>query len=80
MDDTGIPCCLPAVGRIFKFPMDFELEQLHNLSYEHNSTSYKYLRDVSNSSAFITSVLQMLIEERQTSHRNSWNNNQVNGF
>ena len=75
IDDTDIPRCLPAVGRIFKFPMDVELESIPTLNCSDNSALYIYLRDVSNESAFATSVLQVLIEERRASHRARWNKN-----
>lgn len=34
---------------------------------------YNYIRDMSNGSTFVTSVLKVLIEERQNTHRERWN-------
>ena len=53
------------VGRIFKFPMDVEFEDIPELNSANNSALFIYLRDVSNESKFATSVLQVLIEERR---------------
>ena len=77
IDDTDIPRSIAAVGRHFKFPMDVKLAGSPTLNSENNSALYKYLRDVSNDSAFATSVLQVLIEERRTTHRERWNVNHV---
>ena len=55
--------------------MDVELESIPTLNCSDNSALYIYLRDVSNESAFATSVLQVLIEERRTAHRTRWNKN-----
>ena len=77
IDDTDIPRCLPAVGRIFKFPMDVELESVETLNCSDNSALYIYLRDVSNESSFAQSVLQVLIEERRAAHRVRWNKNRI---
>ena len=57
--------------------MNIELEQLPTLNCDHNSAVYTYLRDVLNDSSFVTPVLQTLIKERRTSHRNRWNKNSV---
>ena len=46
IDDTNIPRCLPAVRRIFKFPMDIDLEIIPDLNSDNNSALYSYLRDL----------------------------------
>ena len=73
IDDTDIPRSVAAVGRHFKFPMDVKLSSSPKLNSIDQSALYKYLRDVSNDSAFATSVLQVLIEERRKLHRERWN-------
>ena len=50
------------------------------LNPSNQSAVYKYLRDVSNDSNFATSVLQVLIEERRTAHRNRWNTDRTPKF
>ena len=73
IDDTDIPRCLAAVGRHFKFPMDVALSADPTLNDDSQSALFTYLRDVSNDSQFATAVLQILIEERRTAHRDRWN-------
>ena len=53
--------------------MDIDLSAAPNINYNNQSALYKYLRDVSNDSQFAISVLQVLIEERQTAHCSRWN-------
>ena len=73
IDGTDIPRSLAAVGREFKFPLDVELCPSPPLNDQNNSALTTYLRTVSNDSAFATSVLQIIIEERRTEHRNRHN-------
>ena len=73
IDDTDIPRCVAEVGRHFKFPMDVQLNKTPELNDADHSELYDYLRDVSIDSTFVTSVLQVLIKERRTAHRDRWN-------
>ena len=73
IDDTDIPRSVAAVGRHFKFPMDVKLLSSPVLNSADDTALYTYLRDVSNDSTFATSVLQVLVEERRTAHRDRWN-------
>ena len=73
IDDTDIPRCVAAVGRHFQFPMDVQLNKTPELNDADQSALYDYLRDVSIDSTFATSVLQVLVEERRTVHRDRWN-------
>ena len=77
IDDTDIPRSLAAVGRHFKFPLDVKLSPNPTLNDEDQSALYIYLRDVSIDSNFASSVLQVLIEERRTAHRDRWNSNRA---
>ena len=40
---------------------------------DNNQVLFKYLRDVYKNSQFAISVLQIIIEERITAHREYWN-------
>ena len=42
-----------------------------------HSVLYSYLCDVSNESTVATSILQVLFDERRTSHRTRWNENRA---
>ena len=53
--------------------MDVQLNKTPELNDLDHSALYDYLRDVSIDSTFATSVLQVLIEERRTAHRDQWN-------
>ena len=64
---------MAAVGRDFRFPLDVDLAPTPTLNDNNNSALFSYLRDVSNDSAFATSVLQCLIEERRQAHKNRAN-------
>ena len=69
IDDTYIPRCVAAVGREFKFPLDIELLDQPSLNNKEHSALFHYLRNVSCNSQFSISVLQTLIEERRSTHR-----------
>ena len=73
IDNTDIPRYVAAVGRHFKFPMDVQLNKTLELNDTDHSALFDYLRDVSIDSTFATSVLQVLIKERRTAHRDRWN-------
>ena len=73
IDNTDIPRSLAVVGRHFEFPIDVKLSPNPTLNDVDQSALYVYLRDVSIYSKFATFVLQILIEERQTAHRNRSN-------
>ena len=69
IDDTYIPRCVAAVGRKFRYPLDIELLDQPRLNNKEHSALFYYLRNVSCNSQFSTSVLQMLSEERRSTHR-----------
>ena len=73
IDDTDVMRSVAALGREFRFPMDTELIETPVLNSKDNSALFKYLRDVSTNSTFSTAVLQILVEERRTAHRERWN-------
>ena len=60
---------MAAIGRTFRFPLDVELSPTPTLNTETNSALFQYLRDVSTDSTFALSILQVLIDDRRTSHR-----------
>ena len=57
--------------------MEVELEEIPDLNCTDSFALYIHLRDVSNESAFATSVLQVLIEDFRTLHKIRWNENCV---
>ena len=74
IDDTDVTRCMAAVGREFLFvPLDIELASTPTLNDETKSALYHYLRQVSNNSAFVQSILAVLLEERHTTHRDRHN-------
>ena len=77
IDDTDIPRSLTVVGRHCKFTLDVKLSPNPTLNDEDQSALYIYLRDVSIDSNFASSVLQVLIEERRTAHRDRWSSNRA---
>ena len=52
------------------------MPQQTNLNSDDNKALFQYLRDVSNDSTFATAVLQVLVEERRTAHRERSNQGQ----
>ena len=77
IDDTDIPRCVAALGREFRFPLDVELLEQPCLNDKNNSALFHYLRNVSCNSKFAVSVLQILLEERRTAHRERHNKDRV---
>ena len=69
VDETDIPRYVAAVGREFRFPLDIELLDQPSLNNKENSALFHYLRNVSCNSQFSISILQTLIEERRSAHR-----------
>jgi len=69
IDDNDIPRSLVVVGRHFKFRMDVKLSPTPTLNDADQSALYTYLKDASTDSQFATAVLQILVEERRTVHR-----------
>ena len=59
---TDIPCCVSAVDRNFKFPINVDLSVFIQLKDTSNSALYQYLRNVSNDSHFSASVLQIIVK------------------
>ena len=69
IDDTDIPRYLADVGRDFRLSLDIELLDQHSLNNKEHSALFHYLRNFSGNSQFSTSILQTLIEERRSAHR-----------
>ena len=67
IDGTDIARSIAAVGRNFRFPLDVELPPTLNSSI--NSELFQYLRDASTDSTSALSILQVLIDDRRSSHR-----------
>ena len=66
-----------ALGREFRILIDIELQESPTLTPSNNKERYKYLRDVSTNSNFMTAVLKIIVEERRNAHRERWNNENV---
>ena len=60
---------MTAVDRSFRFPLDIELSPTPLLNSESNDILFNYLHGVSTNSVLSLSVLQVLIEERRASYR-----------
>ena len=75
IDGTDILRTVAYVGQELRLPLDFKIIQTPTTLNQVNSGMYDYLRHISNDSTFATSTLQILIEERQTVHRERWNQN-----
>ena len=73
IDDTDISRILEAIGGEFRFPLDVDICYLPYMNTSNNSAVLQYLRDVSTDSQFTTLVLQVLVEERCTRHREHHN-------
>ena len=64
---------IAAIGREFRFTLDTEFLTTPSLNPDNNQAFFKYLQDVSKNSQFAISVLQIIIEDRRTAHRERWN-------
>ena len=73
INDTNVMRSVAAVGREFIFPLDTELLSTPTLNPDNNLVLFKYLQEMSTNSQFAISVLQIIIEERITAHREYWN-------
>ena len=73
IDGTDIIRSIPAVGRIFRFPLDSTISPLPPLNDSANTQLLEYLREVGTESTFATAILQVLIEDRRESHRQRHN-------
>jgi len=69
IDGTDITRSIPAVGREFKFPFDFELQPSPALTQNHATEIYNYLSKTASNTAFSHEILKLLLEERHTAHR-----------
>ncbi|MGH7955061.1 MAG: hypothetical protein ACREOZ_03790 [Gloeomargaritales cyanobacterium] len=69
IDGTDIIRSVPAIGREFKFPMDFELSPLPSLSDDVAGALHTYLSRVASNVSFATEILKLLVEDRRTAHR-----------
>ena len=66
---TDILRSVAAVGQEFRFTLDVKILQAPTTLNQGNCSMYEYLRHVSNNSQFLTSILQIIIEEQRTAHR-----------
>ena len=66
---------MAVAGREFRFPLDIELLDQSSLNNKEHSALFHYLRNISCNLQFSISVLQTLIEERRSAHRERWNKN-----
>ena len=73
IDKTDIIRVMVAVGRAFRFPIDVSLSPSPILNTEPNSVLFNYLRYISIDGEFSLSVLQILTEERRSTHYNRQN-------
>ena len=69
IDNTYIPRCVAAVGREFRYPLDIGLPNQPSRNNKEHSALFYYLRNVSCDSQFSISILQTLIGERRSTHR-----------
>ena len=76
IDGTDIIRSFAAVVWELHFLVEVKLLQTPTNLNQGNYGLYEYLWHVSNNSQFATSILQILIKERQTAHREQWNQNQ----
>ena len=60
---------MAAVGREFRFLLSIELLDQPSLNNKEHSALFHYLRNVYCNSQFSISILQTLIEERRSTHR-----------
>ena len=67
---------MSAIIRAFRIPLDVELSSTPLLDNECNRILFNYLLDVSTDSTFSLLILQALIEERRSVHRERYNKNQ----
>ena len=75
IDDTYILRCGATVRREFRFPLDIELLDQPSINNKEHSALFNYLRNISCNSQFFIFVLQTLIEEHCSIHREQWNKN-----
>ncbi len=75
IDNTDVTRSMAAVGREFRFPLDVDLSPTPVLNDSQNSTLYEYLRTMSNTGPFATSMIQVLADERRQAHRDRLNEN-----
>ena len=74
IDGTDVTRSMAAIGREFRFPLDVSLLPDPPMNDGNQTALYQYLRDVSNDSAFATSIVQILVEERRLAHVDRHNN------
>ena len=75
IDGTDILRSVAAVGRKFRFLLNVELLQTLTTLNQGNYSMYEYLWHIFNNSQFSSSILHILIEERQTVNRERLNQN-----
>ena len=73
IDNTDIIRSMVTVGRAFCFPLDLSLSPSPILNTESNSVLLNYLHDISTDGEFSLFVLQIMIEERRSTHCNRKN-------
>jgi hypothetical protein len=73
IDGTDIPRSVPAIGREFKFPIDFQLlsteETVQCLHSDPGTAVLDYISKTHPSVDEATHILQFVIEDRRTAHR-----------
>ena len=72
-DNTDIIRSMISVRGTFRFPLDVSLTPSLILNMESNSVLFNYLRNVSTYGEFSLSIIQILIEEHRSAHRDRQN-------
>lgn len=73
INNTDSVRSLVAIGCCFQFPLDVKISPTPVLNTETNSALFQYIRNVSTDSNFSLSILQIVIEERCSYHRDHQN-------
>ena len=68
---------MAAIGRNVRLSLDVSLSPTPILNTETNSSIFNYLRDVLTNSTFSLNLLQILIEERRTAHKDRQNKGKI---
>ena len=74
IDGTYIIRSIPAIGRELPFPLDISLASTPKLHDNQANSVLEYLRLTDKDKIFATEILEILIEDRRTTHRKRINN------
>ena len=74
IDGTDIIRSIPAIGRELRFPLDISLASTPKLHDNQANSVMEYLRLTDKDKIFATEILEILIEDRRTTHRKRINN------